>query len=191
MNMDRLYLENAGLLVKLANRYRRACHLDRAVSREDLMQAGFLGLVRAQETWDENGGKSWTSWAAWHISDQMKQALGLRRRYPPPWQGAHSLDAPPHPGADVPLRELLPDECRPNEARLLAEERARALRAALDGLPAPLGQVLRLKYLKSLSVAQTAAQLGIPPEQIPALEAQGLKRLRRSDILRNWRDETS
>ena len=47
---ESLYAQNKGLLIVLARHYARACELDRAVSEEDLVQAGFLALVRAKQT---------------------------------------------------------------------------------------------------------------------------------------------
>ena len=75
---ESLYAQNKGLLVMLARDYARACELDRAVSEEDLIQAGFLALVRAKRTYDPSGGRSWASWASWHIRREYENALCLR-----------------------------------------------------------------------------------------------------------------
>ena len=75
---EKLYEENKGLLRMMARRYARVCALDRAVSVEDLMQAGFVGLMRAAATFDPEAGKSWAGWARWHIRMEFESALGLR-----------------------------------------------------------------------------------------------------------------
>ena len=56
---EALYAQNKGLLIGLARRYAGACALDRAVSVEDLVQSGFLGLVRAAQTYDGSRGRTW------------------------------------------------------------------------------------------------------------------------------------
>ena len=91
---EELYQENRGLLRLVAWRYAAACQRDRAVSVEDLTQAGFFGLIQASKTFDPDKG-SWATWAAWAITDEIYKALGLRDGKP---TKAHtcalSLDAP-------------------------------------------------------------------------------------------------
>lgn len=104
---DELYAGNRGLLHTVARRYAAACQHDRAVSVEDLEQAGFFGLVKASQTFDTEGGGSWPTWAARYIHREMLKALGYRwrpstgddadgYRYRPTraHTGAYSLDAP-------------------------------------------------------------------------------------------------
>ena len=50
--------DNVRLLWYLARKYAPACALDRAVDVDDLVQAGFFGLIRAKETFDESRGKT-------------------------------------------------------------------------------------------------------------------------------------
>ena len=56
---EALYEQNKGLLHTMAQRYAEACERDRAVSVEDLMQAGFLGLVEAARS---ESGKETLKW---------------------------------------------------------------------------------------------------------------------------------
>ena len=70
-----LYAQNNGLLISMARRYAGACAMDRAVSEEDLIQAGFLALVRAAQTYDPAGGKCWAGWAMWHIRREVREAV--------------------------------------------------------------------------------------------------------------------
>ena len=55
---EEIYEQNRGLLTVLARQYEKICALDRAVSTEDLMQAGFFALVKASESFDETAGKT-------------------------------------------------------------------------------------------------------------------------------------
>ena len=47
--LGELYALNRGLLYKLSERY---IGIDNAVTRDDLMQAGFLGLCEAVRAWE-------------------------------------------------------------------------------------------------------------------------------------------
>ena len=123
---EALYEQNKGLLYSMALRYAEACERDRAVSVEDLEQAGVLGLARAADTWREDCGKTWASWAAWHIRREIDMALGT-------WNGASrrtdvgadALDGPlpRQAGEALTLGEALPEERvpGPEEAALLEE----------------------------------------------------------------------
>ena len=77
---EALYEQNRGLLVMMARQYAGACEMDRAVSEEDLVQAGFLALVRAAKTFDRAGGRSWASWATTQRGRHAGQAAERRGR---------------------------------------------------------------------------------------------------------------
>lgn len=92
---EELYRDNVRLLWYLARKYAPACALDRAVDVDDLVQAGFFGLIRAKETFDENKGKTWAGWAAWHVKREFEKTLGMREgRFASADAGAVSLDQP-------------------------------------------------------------------------------------------------
>ena len=123
---EALYAQNKGLLIAMARRYAGACALDRAVSVEDLVQSGFLGLVRAAQTYDRNGGRSWTSWATWHIQRTFEQALYLRQGHrTQAHSGADTLDRPldtaneaGETAGDLLVDETLPDPDSPGSGRV-------------------------------------------------------------------------
>ena len=161
---EELYGQNRGLLEALARRYARACRLDRAVSVEDLAQAGFFGLVRAAETYDELLGKRWVDWAAWHIRHEFDRALGLRRgRFTQAHTGADTLDRPlGDEEADTAL-DLLADDSRPGpEEALLLEELRRGVREAVERLgDERQRRVVQLCRLEGRSYREAAEDLGI------------------------------
>ncbi len=162
---EKLYEENKGLLRMMARRYARVCALDRAVSVEDLMQAGFVGLMRAAATFDPEAGKSWAGWARWHIRMEFESALGLRHgRFTRAHTGAAALDKPLS-GEDVEgltMGELLADANLPAaDEGLIREELQRDVRAAVGRLRSE-GQraVVQRCKLEGQSYRQAAAELG-------------------------------
>ena len=158
--------QNRGLLVMMARRYERVCALDRAVSMDDLMQAGALGLMRAAESFDPGAGKSWSGWACWHIQMEFNSILGLRRgRFTRPHTCAMPLDRPLTPGDAEGTTEadLLADESLPGvDEALLRQELAQGVRAAVGRLKSE-GQrrVVELCKLEGRSYQDAARRMGV------------------------------
>ena len=179
---ESLYAQNKGLLVVLARHYARACELDRAVSEEDLVQAGFLALVRAKQTYDPSGGRSWAGWAAWHIRREYESALCLRAgARVQAHSGADTLDRSgiEDDGVAATLGELLPDESLPEaDAGLLLEELRRDVRAAVARLENDDERhAVQLCQLEARSSRDAARAMGVSPRQVRQLNHRARERL--------------
>lgn len=171
---EALYAQNRELLIALARRYRRICALDRAVSVEDLVQAGFFALVKAAKRYDPARGKSWTGWATWHILREYRRTLGLRDgRFTRADTGAVALDRPlPEPLGDaMTLKDLIVDDSLPEaDAALLDEELRRGVRAAVARLPDPRQRrAMELCGLSGASFREAAARTGMTLSQVRRL----------------------
>lgn len=184
---ESLFAQNKGLLIALARHYARACELDRAVSEEDLIQAGFLALVRAKQTYDPSGGRSWAGWAAWHIRREYESALCLRAGARiQAHSGADTLDRSTRTddGVAATVGELLPDESLPDaDAGLLLDELRRDVRAAVDRLEdADERRAVRLCQLEARSCRDAAKAMGVSRRQVRQLNRRARERL-----FRDWR----
>ena len=84
-------MQDLGLVISIAKKYLPYC--DRASDFDDLVQAGHLGLIRAKGTYQPDKG-SWSTWAVFHMQNEMRAAIGLRGTKVRPERGAVSLDAP-------------------------------------------------------------------------------------------------
>lgn len=187
---EEIYAKNKGLLIEMARQYAWMCELDRAVTMEDLTQAGFIGLVRASKTFDESVGKTWASWATWQIRREIEIALGLHAgRVTRAHTGAVSLDRPliPGNGDGETLGDLLADESAPKpDARLLLDELRRDVRDAVDRLKDD-GQrrAVRLCRLEGRSYREAAADMGITPQRARRLcDRAGMRLARDRALLR-------
>ena len=186
---EEIYEQNRGLLTVLARQYENICALDRAVSTEDLMQAGFFALVKAAESFDETAGKTWAGWASWHIRRAFCAELGLREgRFTRAHTGAAALDGAVSPGdADsATLGELLADEREPGpDEVVLLDELRRSVRGAVERLRDERERrVVDLCKLRGHSFQEAADRLGISVSQARRLYARASAKLSRDRQLR-------
>jgi RNA polymerase sigma factor (sigma-70 family) len=190
---ESLFAQNKGLLIMLARLYAGDCALDRAVSEEDLVQTGFLALVRAKQTYDPSGGRSWTSWAAWHIRREYENALCLRAgMHIQAHSGADTLDrsTSADDGAAATVGELLPDDSLPDvDAGVLLDELRRDVRAAVARLEDDdERRAVQLCQLEERSCRDASRAMGVSPRQFRRLNHRARERLFRDKQLRSLVD---
>lgn len=178
----------------LAHRLRgRARHLQ----REDLVQAGVIGLMRAIEKYDPARGVAASTFLYPWIRQAMNRAIDnqdrdvripvgrlerrdSRERLPV----EVSWDAPLGDGSEPERRSLHdliagPSETPEREAE--REQDGARLEAALAKLPARTRQVLRARYWGDLTLKEAGAEIGgLSRERVRQLEAEGLLQLRRA-----------
>lgn len=190
---EALYERHLGLLIAMARQYAGACEMDRAVSEEDLVQTGFLALVRAAQTFDQAGGRTWASWATWHIRREFERVLCLREgKRVQAHSGADTLDRPldAGDGEGATARDLLADDSLPDaDAGLLLDELRRSVREAVDRLEDDAQRdAVRLCRLEDCSYRDAARRMGVSPGQARRLSERGCRRLARDRRLRQLMD---
>ena len=183
VDMCALWAENGRLCRYLAGRARWIAELDPAITLDDLTQSAFLGLVRAAETFDADAGKSWASWAAWHVKRELRKLLGWSNPHSPPpaTAGAVSLDAPINADDDEGATRLdtLSDDTTPDALDgVYAGELRAALTEAVQRLEIEhAAEVLRCRYGDGLTVAETAKQTGMTAGEVKSIQDRSLRRL--------------
>lgn len=204
MDLEKLYSENKGLLIHWAQHYAGACNGNAIVDVDDLIQAGFFGLVDASYSYDKEKG-SWSTWASYHIRNHMIETLGLRSAatsYRVTDENGHSyrrlyktasLDSPAYPSddaCDVSLADTVPDDSLPDmEERAEALDTARVVREAVAALDSPEMQRSIVEYFfKSKTFKQIADEQGETVNTIRNLCNKGLRRLRQARSIRQLSD---
>jgi RNA polymerase sigma factor (sigma-70 family) len=181
-----LYKQNTGLLYTLARRYRGR---DPMVGDEDLMQAGFLGLVAAVDAWDPERG-AWSTIATGYIMNAMRGAVGIRGTRQRAHLGAVSLDAPIGEDGDTARADLLADESLPDsDERIIGDERRAAVRAAVGRLEARKRDVVELHDLQGQALAQVGEGMSVSLQRAQQIRKDAFKDLRRDRQLRRALDE--
>lgn len=84
MNREQLILENMPLVSFFANRYARG-----ATSFDDARGDGYVGLIRAADSWDKDKGEFGT-WAAFWITSEIRKGNRHRGGIVPTSSRAHS-----------------------------------------------------------------------------------------------------
>lgn len=181
-----LYKQNTGLLFTLAKSYRGR---DPMVDDEDLMQAGFLGLVEAVSAWDPERG-AWSSVAIWYAKKAMREALGIRSTRKRAHLGAVSLDAPISEDGDATRADLLPDESLPDSnERILMDERRAAVRAAVGRLRGRKRDVVEWHDLEGQTLSLIGEGMGLSLQRVNQLRKKALNDLYRDRKLRRALDD--
>ena len=154
------------------------------VTVDDLQQAGFLGLLRALETFDPAAGCKFSTWLVYHVRAAFGAAQGHKID---PVDRAGSLDAPLDGCSDDPLAlgDVIPD---PGAAQALEGVGAwDSLHRAVAGLPEAQRAVIHCRYWLEQSTAEIAAAIGIPAAAVRKLEAAALRALRHPSVSRSLR----
>ncbi len=184
--LGELYERNTGLLFTLARRYRG---IDNAVDMDDLMQAGFLGLLAAVDAWEPDRG-AWSTVATLYATKAMREALGIRSTRQRAHLGAVSLDAPIGEDGDATRADLLADESLPDaDARVLDDERRAAVRAAVGRLEGRKRDVVVWHDLEGQTLALIGEGLGVSLQRANQFRKDAFKDLRRDRQLRRALDD--
>lgn len=186
---NRLALRHIGLAVKYARRFR-----DNGLTREDVVQEGFFGILEAMDSWDPAKG-AFSTWAWYSLRKGIASAMRetgyiVRRRGKGPPVRAVSLSEPIHDDDGDFVRDWLADESVPGLDDLVEESKIReALENALRRLSPKQRAVLLSRYGLDgggdRSLEEVAAVLGFRSRQrVHQVEAKALAKLRRRSELR-------
>lgn len=176
-----LYRENKGLIWFFAQRYTPNANAD----RDDLVQAGFFGLIDAAETYQEECG-SWATWAGLHIRREMRKALGLHGKRQ---VETVSLDTPLEEDGDT-LGDIIEDKSAVAlDAALLRKEMLESVQKAVNGISAELPRkAIKMVYFDGMTRRQAARCLGVRVGKVPGILERGKEELRRNHRLRRELD---
>lgn len=155
------------------------------VDIEDLIQAGFLGLVEAVNSYDQGCGYSFLTHLGYHLKSAFNEACGVRwnRIARDPIHSARSLDMPID--AEDPegptLGDYLPSSCdvaAEAEERVYNEQLHEALEKLLSRLAPDAAELIRQSYFGPMGSKELAAHYGLTEKKLSARKAENMMRLR-------------
>lgn len=185
-----LWVQNTGLVVlwseRFYERYKGQC-VRAGVEFDDLVQAGFLGLVVAADTYRTDSGFKFNTWLRYPVLNAMKDCAHFRsdKQQCDPLQNCLMLDAPV-PGSDEELTrgDLIPDKTAEQqliaaEDRVFMEQLRQVIDSTLLFLPEPERDAVQRHFLQGLTYNQIAEETGLQADTVRQKCARGLSRLRR------------
>ena len=167
---------------KTAARWNNAFDGRNGVTVNDLINSAYIAMVDAATTYKPEKG-AFLTWYAFYLKTAFCECYGLRKRQPDPLNSAQSLDAPLGDNGDGTFSDILAD---PNgeaplqalEEELYQQQLHDALEVELDKLPAPYGEILRMRYYDQLTYPEIAAATGEKPGKLHTMEGKALQRIR-------------
>lgn len=176
-----------------AVRVRLALGNDRLADLDDLMQAGFLGLLAAVERYDPDGGYQFTTLLGYTLKTAFAEATDWRteKQRQNPMHRAASLDQPvdwSEPDGAT-LGGMLPDPDNPIEAvedRLYRDWLRETVQGAINGLPPDERRTIQLRYDRGLTLAEIARREGVTPMEVSRRQERAFRALCNS--LRRYKD---
>lgn len=210
---EHLVEQNKPLVLSISERFTVPPH-----DREDLIQAGCVGLLKAIDGFDPDRGNAFSTYAVPHILGEMKKFLRSRKsvdvsvnarrllrrvvkkqsimasrqgQMPPLKEVAESMGIDPE---EITLaREALREPLRPEEDDAIFAKHQEylertALNMALNELDERERHLLHLRYFEDMTQAEVAEHLEYSQAHISRLESSILRRLRQHLSLPPERD---
>lgn len=152
----------------------------------DLYDAGYIAMVAAVETFDQDAGCSFIGWLVLALKTAFAEAGGYRSKRRNPLDTAASLDAPAGESEDgATLGDLQTDPeavqaFQDVEDGIYLDQLRTALDRALAALPERQGATLRRRYYQDQTLEEIAANEGVHKETVRQWENKGLRAIRRS-----------
>ena len=175
-------------VAKMARKWARALS---GVETSDLVQAGYLAMVAAVQTFDPAKGMLFLGWMIFYLKSAFLEAAGRKtgRQMNDAFHTALSLDKPTDEDGKTTLGDLVldPDSLQPFEdvedAIWRAEVRG-ALNKAIARLPEAQGAVVEQRYFQGRTLKAVGEEMSISPEMVRQHEAKALCALRRPKVSR-------
>ena len=178
-DMAKLCKENKGLVYHIAKRYADAARKSATADLDDLAQAGYIGLIRAAQTYQPDKGKTWASWACWYIQGEMAAALGRNRID----AVTLSLDKPLAEDGEDTLLDTLPGDADTSADADHAEMR-QAVRDSVSGLANPQHrEAIERVYWQGQTLKGAAVAMHRAAPTVAAFLRAGMRQMARSHEL--------
>ena len=185
--MTALWEQNLGLVKKKAHYIMSTMEINCGVEFNDLVNAGYLALAAAVETY-KPGSAKFTTWFGYYLQTVFAESAGYRTQKgkKDPMKSAFSLDnsvsdadgqlsdVVPDPNGQLPLQEI--------EEQEFQKQLQKAVEEALAAIPPKCSEVLRCRYFEGKTLREVAEAKGMGHENIRMRELQGLNELRKPEV---------
>ena len=188
---EAVILQYTPLVKKLANRYKGILDMYPSVDLEDLHQAGFIAITRAQRQYDPNGGASFLTYIFPAVKHSMLRTLGVINGHIP--ERLISLDDTPTENAeDLSLLDTIEDtSIIPFDDSIIEhetqQETAAEVRGAVSRLKNPKHrEIITRCWLDGQDRTEAAAEMGMSVPVLYACDQNARDKLRRDEQLKQY-----
>lgn len=165
-----------------AGRYSWAIRARNDIDREDLQQAAYLGILKAQQE-KEGEREGFATLAGFYARNEIRALLGIKNGKLPPVM--ESLDEPISEESDETRLDLLEDESLPEaDAGLLEAEKRQTVRDAVERLKPDQRAVVNMRFFQGMTYKETAAEMGVTPERAASIWDSARRNLSRDRYLK-------
>ena len=161
---------------------------------DDLYQGGYIAMCEAVETYRPGHGGVFLTWLGYYLKTAFSCEVGCRtsRQVREGNTLTLSLDAPLGVDTeDLTLGDMVPDPVdgyARAEANIYHAQLRTVVQKALDELPQPQQETIKLRYFDGLTLKEVSRGLGIEPETVRQREQKGLRALRRGNTAADLRE---
>lgn len=165
---------------KIASRYSALLAKTGAVDMDDLYQAGYMGLLKAQQLYDPEAGATFLGFSQNYIRKAMRKELGYLSDGSQPVFMEY-LDEPVKDNEDACKMDMLIDESiEPDDERIQRLERYDELHKAIDRLKNEKHrEIIQRVYFDEESPQQAAVAMGMKAGSFYSANQIALDKLRR------------
>lgn len=167
----------------------------RLYDADDLIQAGYIAMVDALQSFDQTKGEFVTI-LHFHVRSRFNEVAGIRGTKRDAVINATSLDVPLMDESDTTRAEMIPDPAAEFEESTVERVYTGELRAALDEclerLTPEQADTLRARHYDNRSYSDIATERNTSPDIVRREESNGLRNMRRGKNytrLKAWRED--
>ena len=188
---DAVVQQYSPLVKKIANRYHPLLEKTGALDCDDLLQVGFLALLKAQENYDPAGGASFLSFSQYYIRSAMRRELGFSSDGRPPEETDY-LDRPiGGEDDDIRLIDTVADDTPTAEENTIdqdsQQETVNAVRAAVNRLKSEKQrEIITRVWLNGQDRESAAADMGMKVTALRSADMEARSKLKRDFWLRQY-----
>ena len=174
--VERIVRENSGLVGAFVNRTLRLFpRLPSGYEREDLQSLGYMGLLRAAQTFDPERGVAFSTYAYRCIETTIAGAL---RRESDRQIDCISLSLLIGEEGDNPLEDQIAHHGPDASVEALNSVERDLMEQAMEGLPEQQVRLIRALYFDGDSVPQVAQRWSLNPQAVQNIHVKALKAMR-------------
>jgi RNA polymerase sigma factor (sigma-70 family) len=150
---------------------------------DDLIQAGYIGMINAIKDYDPSKEFKFTTYLKYHVKNEIRSELGIKTTKRDALFYASSMDLPLRvndDGSELTLADLIPAEDKYEELceQISTDQLVSIVLPELEKLNEFYQNILIKRYIENMSLSDIAKELNCSRQNVHLHEKMALKKLR-------------